>query len=296
VGLFWCQRGVRLFRVDNPHTKPLRFWAWWLGELRQRYPDAVFLSEAFTRPKIMYALAKVGFSQSYTYFTWRNTKWELEQYLHELTRTEVKEVFRPNFFTNTPDINPQYLQFGGRPAFVARAVLAATLSASWGIYSGFELCEAASLNGREEYLDSEKFQLKFRDFDHPDSLRSLIAVLNAVRRENPALARNGGLRFHPCDNDQLLWYGRSTPDGSNVVLVVVNLDPHHVQHGYVEVPLEELGIGPHDTYQMHDLLGGGRYLWQGRRNYVRLAPDQSQAQIFRLRRKVRTERDFDYFM
>jgi starch synthase (maltosyl-transferring) len=296
VGLFWCQRGVRLFRVDNPHTKPLRFWEWWIAEIRQRYPDAVFLSEAFTRPKLMYALAKVGFSQSYTYFTWRNTKWELEQYLHELTRTDVKEVFRPNFFTNTPDINPQYLQFGGRPAFFARAVLAATLSASWGVYSGFELCEAESVNGREEYRDSEKYELRAREWDHPDSLRPLLTLLNTIRRENPALLRNDGLRFYPCDNDQLLWYGKSTPDGANTVLVVVNLDPHHVQHGFVEVPLEELGIDPHDTYQMHDLVGGGRYLWQGRRNYVRLSPWESQAQIFRLRRRVRTERDFDYFM
>ncbi|HSO24783.1 MAG TPA: maltotransferase domain-containing protein [Chondromyces sp.] len=296
VILFWAARDVRVFRVDNPHTKPLRFWEWAISEVRRQYPDAVFLSEAFTRPKMMYALAKVGFSQSYTYFTWRNTRHELTQYLSELSRPPVRDFMRPNFFANTPDILPEYLQFGGRPAFLCRLVLAATLAASYGIYSGYELCENEAVPGTEEYRASEKYQILARDWDRPDSLREFIARINAIRRDNPALHSNDGLRFLPVDNEQLLFYLRSTPGADNVILVVVNLDPHHVHDGWVEVPIEDFGIGPDEPYQVHDLIGEGRYLWQGRRNYVRLDPASSPAQIYRLRRRLRTERDFDYFM
>jgi starch synthase (maltosyl-transferring) len=296
VILFWAARDVRVFRVDNPHTKPLRFWEWAISEVRRQYPDAVFLSEAFTRPKMMYALAKVGFSQSYTYFTWRNTRHELTQYLSELSRPPVRDFMRPNFFANTPDILPEYLQFGGRPAFLCRLVLAATLAASYGIYSGYELCENEAVPGTEEYRGSEKYQILARDWDRPDSLREFIARINAIRRDNPALHTNDGLRFLPVDNEQLLFYLRSTPGADNVILVVANLDPHHVHDGWVEVPIEDFGIGPGEPYQVHDLIGEGRYLWQGRRNYVRLDPASSPAQIYRLRRRLRTERDFDYFM
>jgi starch synthase (maltosyl-transferring) len=313
VLLFWAGRGVRIFRVDNPHTKPLRFWRWVIAEVRAAYPDTVFLSEAFTRPAMLYALAKVGFSQSYTYFTWRNTKSELTSYMRELTSAPVREFMRPNLFANTPDILPEYLQIGGRPAFQARLVLAATLSASYGIYSGFELVENEALQGTEEYRDSEKYQIRQRDWDRPESLRELITVVNEIRRDNPALHANANLRLLEVDNDQLLFFMKSTAghrqetpepdaapsatsDSESTILVVVNLDPHHVQHGFVEVPIELLGFRPDEPYQVHDLLGDGRYLWQGRRNYVRLDPASSPAQIYRLRRRLRTERSFDYFM
>jgi len=294
---FWCERGVRIFRVDNPHTKPIRFWGWLIGKVKKAYPETIFLSEAFTRPKVMYALAKVGFDQSYTYFTWRNTKDELTEYLTELTRPPVVDFLRPNFFANTPDILPEYLQYGGRPAFVTRLVLAATLAANYGIYSGYELCENEAVRpGSEEYLDSEKYQIRRRDWDREDSLAELIGRVNGIRRENPALGLNHRLRFHPTDNEQILFYSKTTDDLSNIVLVVVNLDPHHTHHGWIEVPIDELGIAEHEAYQAHDLIGDGRYLWSGRRNYVRLDPHGSPAQIFRLRRRTRSEHDFDYFM
>lgn len=296
IFLFWAARGVRLFRVDNPHTKPLKFWGWVIAEVRQSYPDAVFLAEAFTRPKIMYALAKAGFSQSYTYFTWRNTKPELIEYVTALTRTGGREFFRPNFFANTPDILPEFLQFGSRPAFLSRLVLAATLGASYGIYSGYELCENEAIPGTEEYHQSEKYQIRHRDWNRSESLREYIALVNRIRRDNPALHANQGLDFYPVDNEQLLFFGKSTPNLDNIILVVINLDPHHVHDGWVEVPIKELGIGPDEVYQAHDLIGAGRYLWQGERNYVRLDPAESPAQIYRLRRRVRTEQDFEYFM
>ncbi len=296
VIIFWASRGVRVFRVDNPHTKPFSFWEWVIAEVRKNFPDAVFLAEAFTRPKIMHALAKAGFSQSYTYFTWRNTKRELIEYVTTLTRSGVREFFRPNFFANTPDILPEFLQFGGRPAFLSRLVLAATLGASYGIYSGYELCENEAIPGTEEYHQSEKFQIRHRDWNRAESLREYIALVNRIRRENPALYTNKGLDFYPVDNEQLLFFGKTTPNHDNIILVVINLDPHHVHDGWVEVPLEELGIGPSEVYQVHDLIGEGRYLWQGRRNYVRLDPAESPAQVYRLRRKVRSERDFEYFM
>jgi starch synthase (maltosyl-transferring) len=296
VVLFWIQRGVRIFRVDNPHTKPLPFWEWLISEVRRERPDVIFLSEAFTRPRLMYALAKVGFSQSYTYFTWRNTKYELTTYLGELTAAEVSEYFRPNFFANTPDILPEYLQFGGRAAFITRLVLAATLSSCYGIYSGYELAENQAVAGTEEYLNSEKFEVKPRDWDKPDNIRAFITRINTIRRSNAALASNRRLAFYPVDNEQLIFYGKSTEDLGNIILVAVNLDPHHVQEGWLEVPLEEFAIAEKEVFQVHELLFDNRYLWQGRRNFVRLDPASSPAQIFLLRRRMRTERDFDYFM
>jgi len=297
VTLFWCEQGVGIFRVDNPHTKHIRFWQWLIAGVKAQYPETVFLSEAFTRPKLMYALAKAGFDQSYTYFTWRNTADELQEYLTELSQPPVSDFFRPNFFANTPDILPQYLQFGGKAAFRVRAVLASTLAASYGIYSGFELYENEALSG-EEYLDSEKYQVRVRDWDQTDTLAPLLTGLNAIRQENPALQRNANLRFHATDNEHLLCYSKHAPgaDGrENVIIVVANLDPHHRHSGWVELPLDLLDLGPRDVYQLHDLLDDQRFLWQGPRNYVELDPSLP-AHVFRLRRHVRTEHDFDYYM
>jgi starch synthase (maltosyl-transferring) len=297
VVLFWCDRGVRIFRVDNPHTKPFAFWEWMIAEVRERFPDALFLSEAFTRPKVMRHLAKGGFSQSYTYFTWRNAKAELIAYFTELTQTQVREYMRPNLFANTPDILPEYLQYGGPAAFRVRLVLAATLGATYGIYGPpFEtFTHQAVKPGSEEYLDSEKYQVRRWDWDSPSAFREFIALVNRIRRENPALHDNDRLRFYPCDNEQILFYGKTTPDLSNIVLVVVNLDPHHAQSGWVHLPLEEFGLRPGDSYQAHDLLTGGRFLWSGPTNYVLLDPSAASAHILLLRKRVRTERDFDYF-
>jgi len=294
----WIGHGVRIFRVDNPHTKAFPFWEWMIGEVRREHPDVIFLSEAFTRPKVMYRLAKLGFTQSYTYFAWRSSKWELTQYFTELTRTEVAEYFRPNLWPNTPDILTEQLQMGGRPVFVTRLVLAATLGASYGIYGpAFELMEhRAVAPGREEYLDSEKYEIRQWDRGRPDSLAELIARVNRIRRENPALQQDRTLRFHDIDNDQLIAYSKRSEDGANTILVVVNLDPHHVQSGWIELPLEELGIDPSSGFQVHDLLGDGRYLWHGPRNFVELSPHVLPAHVFRVRHRVRTEADFEYFL
>jgi starch synthase (maltosyl-transferring) len=269
-----------------------------IAEARREHPDLLFLAEAFTRPKVMAELAKSGFSQSYTYFTWRNTKRELTDYLTDLTRGPARDFFRPSFWPNTPDILPEPLQYGGRPAFMARVVLAATLGASYGIYGpAYELLEGRALRpGSEEYLDSEKYQLRRWDLERPESLRDYLGRLNAIRRESPALRSNERLAFHRVENDQLLAYSKTSDDLSDAVLVVVNLDPHHVHSGWLELPLDDLGLGPREPYQVHDLLGGGRYLWQGARNFVEIDPSSSPAQIFRIRRRVRTERDFDYFL
>jgi starch synthase (maltosyl-transferring) len=297
VVLFWVERGVRIFRVDNPHTKPLPFWEWLIEEVRRSYPDVILLSEAFTRPKVMRHLAKVGFSQSYTYFTWRNTKAELVDYFTELTGTEVREYMRANLFTNTPDILHEYLQFGGRAAFQVRLVLAATLGASYGVYGpAFELCEGRAVPGTEEYQDSEKYQIRAWDRNRRGSIREFVTRVNRIRRENPCLQSDWSLRFHDVDNDRLLFYSKKTEDLGNALLMVVNLDPHHAQQGWLSVPLRELGLRETDHYQVHDLLGDARFLWQGEANFVRLLPSESPAHIFLLRRKVRTERDFDYFL
>ena len=295
---FWIAQGVRIFRVDNPHTKPFGFWEWVIGRIQRDHPDTIFLSEAFTRPKVMYRLAKLGFSQSYNYFPWRNTKSELIGYFTELTRTEVREYLRPNLWPNTPDILTEYLQHGGRPAFMSRLVLAATLGASYGIYGpAFELGEHRPREaGSEEYLDSEKYEIKHWAIDRPDSLREFIGRVNRIRRENPALQHDWSLRFHPVDNESLLAYSKQTDDGSNLILVVVNLSPHHRHSGWLDVDLEALGLDAERPFQAQDLLTDAYYLWQGSRNYVSLDPHSVPAQIFRLRRRLRTERDFDYFL
>ncbi len=298
VFFFWMDQGIRIFRVDNPHTKPFAFWEWLIGEVKKKDSSVIFLSEAFTRPRIMYRLAKLGFTQSYTYFAWRNTKWELEQYFTELTRSEVKEFFRPNVWPNTPDILTEYLQMGGRPAFMARLILAATLGASYGIYGpAFELCENQPREaGSEEYLNSEKYEVKNWDLDRPDSLKDLIARVNRIRQENPALQSDRNLQFHSVDNEQMICYSKNTDDLSSIILTVVNLDPHHRHAGWVDISLAEWELDPRQPYQVHDLLSGARYLWTGPRNYVELDPRSAPAQIFRIRRRVRTERDFDYFL
>jgi starch synthase (maltosyl-transferring) len=298
VMLFWTHQGVKIFRVDNPHTKSFRFWEWVIKEIKREYPEVLFLAEAFTRPKVMYRLAKLGFTQSYSYFAWRNTKREITQYFTELYQTDVREFFRPNLWPNTPDILTEYLQMGGRPAFVTRLILAATLGASYGIYGpAFELCEnQAKQFGSEEYLDSEKYQIRVWDIDRSYSLRYIIGRVNRIRMENPALQSDWSLRFHPIDNEQLICYTKATQDLSNIILVVVNLDPHHIHSGWLELPLADFAIDEDRPYQVHDLLSDTRYLWHGTRNYVELNPQTISGHIFRLRRRVRTERDFDYFM
>jgi starch synthase (maltosyl-transferring) len=295
---FWIDQGVRIFRVDNPHTKPFAFWEWLIADVKGAHPETLFLAEAFTRPNVLYRLAKVGFTQSYNYFPWRNTREELTEFLTELTRTEVCEFFGPNLWPNTPDILPEYLQYGGRPAFVARFVLAATLGPSYGIYGpAFEQCSNTPLGpGKEEYLDSEKYEIRPWDPDRATSLAGLIGRVNRIRRENAALRSNDNLQLHRVDNDQLIAYTKATDDGSSQVLVVVNLDPHHLQAGFVELPLDELRIDPGQPYQVHDLLTDRRYLWHGARNFVELDPATAQAHIFAIRRRVRTEADFDYYL
>ncbi len=295
---FWTGHGVRLFRVDNPHTKPFALWEHLIAEVKAAHPETIFLSEAFTRPKVMQRLAKAGFSQSYTYFTWRNTKWELETYFRELTRRPLCEYFRPNAWPNTPDILPEYLQHGGRPAHAARLVLAATLCASYGIYGPtFELFDARPREpGSEEYLDSEKYQLRRWDLGRGDSLAALIRRVNRIRRDNPALHSNDSLKFFPIDNDMLIAYGKNSTAKDNPLVMVVNLDPHHRQGGWLELPLEELGIDPQRPYLAQDLLGGGSYLWQGARNFLELDPTGAVAHVLRIRTHVRREQDFDYFM
>jgi starch synthase (maltosyl-transferring) len=284
VVLFWAERGVRIFRVDNPHTKPVAFWEYLIKGVREKYPDTIFLSEAFTKPKMMKALAKAGFNQSYTYFTWRNSKRELIEYFMELTQTEMSEYFRPNLWSNTPDILPFVLQEGGRPAFMIRVALAATLSPLYGIYSGYELCENEALPGREEYLDSEKYQYKERDWNAPGNIKDWIARLNKIRKENRALQLYTNLRFHDAENDAILFYSKMTPARDNIILVVVNLDPQRKQNSFVYVPIENFGQMESDVYQVQDLLSGATYTWRGRRNYVELDPDIQPAHILLVRR------------
>jgi starch synthase (maltosyl-transferring) len=295
---FWIDQGVRIFRVDNPHTKAFAFWEWVIGEIKKEHGDVLFLAEAFTRPHVMYRLAKLGFSQSYTYFTWRNTKQELTDYFTELTQTDLREYFRPNLWPNTPDILPEFLQVGRRPAFMIRLILAATLAASYGIYGpAFELCENTPAQaGSEEYLNSEKYELKHRDLHSAWSLSEIISRINRIRKENAALHSNHNLRFHTTDNPMLICYSRTTDDLSNVIVVIVNLDAFHRQTGWIDLDLSALGLESGHDFQVHDLLGEGRYLWQGSRNYVELTPESLPAHIFRVRRWIRTERDFDYYL
>jgi starch synthase (maltosyl-transferring) len=278
---FWIGHGVKIFRVDNPHTKPFGFWEWAIGELKQAHPELIFLSEAFTRPRIMHRLAKLGFTQSYTYFTWRNTKQELTEYFSELTQHPSREYFRPNVWPNTPDILHEYLQAGGRPAFIVRLVLAATLAANYGIYGpAYELMENLPREpGSEEYLNSEKYELKRWERGRSDSLRELIARLNRVRRDNPALHTDWSLRFHATDNEQLIAYSKRSAD--NLILAVVNLDPRQVQSGWVD-----FDAAPGQSYEVHDLLVGVRYTWSGRRNYVSLNPQTLPAHVFHVLRRA----------
>lgn len=277
---FWIGHGVKIFRVDNPHTKPYRFWEWLIAAIREDHQDVIFLSEAFTRPKVMGYLAKLGFTQSYSYFTWRTTSDELEEYFTELTQTELVEYLRPNLFANTPDILHAFLQEGGPPAFRIRLILAATLGASYGIYSGFELCEnRAAAPGSEEYLDSEKYQIRHWDWDRPGHIKDLVATINRIRREHVALQSDRGLQFHPTDNAELIAYSKASPDGTHRVLMVVNLDPVRMQHGWIDVPAGTLGANGDDPFELRDLLTDETFTWQGDRHYVRLDPADGPAHI-----------------
>ncbi|WP_200866969.1 hypothetical protein [Sphingobium sp. Ant17] len=273
VVLLWIERGVKTFRVDNPHTKTLPFWEWMIGDVRARHPDAIFLAEAFTKPAMMYRLAKVGFSQSYTYFTWRDEKAELTDYITELTTTAPKEFYRPHFFVNTPDINPLFLQTSGRPGFRIRAVLAATLSGLFGVYSGFELCEAAPVPGKEEYLDSEKYEIRQRDWTAPGNIIADITMLNRLRRAYPALQTHLNTRFYAVQNDRIIYYAKPAPDGADMILVMVSLDPHHAQEAAFEVPLWEFGLSDTASIAVEDLAEGHRFDWHGKTQHIRLEPD-----------------------
>jgi len=283
VLLFWAERGVLIFRVDNPHTKPVAFWEWVIAEVQAKFPDVIFLSEAFTRPKMMRVLAKVGFTQSYTYFTWRNSRAEIEEYFNELTKSEMREYYRPHLFPNTPDILPFYLQEGGRPAFMIRAVLAATLSGIYGIYSGFELCENAALPGREEYLDSEKYQYKGRDWNAPGNIKPLITRLNEIRHENPALRQTNDLWFCGSENPTILFYRKVSADKSNQILIIVTTDFRHTQAGWIDVPTGDLGLPPDTAYEVEDLLTGEVFAWKGSRNFVSLDPSRRVAHILHVK-------------
>lgn len=286
---FWIDQGVKTFRVDNPHTKPVPFWEWLIRDVQGRHPEVVFLSEAFTRPPMLKMLAKVGFTQSYTYFTWRNFKQELTDYLTELTQGETREYLRPNFFANTPDILPRYLQEGGRPAFQVRLVLAATLSSVYGIYNGFELCENRAVPGTEEYQDSEKYQYKVWDWDRPGNIKDYIAKVNRIRRENPALHELENLRFYPADHDSVLFYGKIDHEGTNAVFIAVNLDPFDAHEATIELPLADLGIAETETYTVEELLSEARHLWQGARQKIRLDPAENPAVILRVGRWVHVD-------
>ena len=284
IVLFWIERGVTTFRVDNPHTKPIHFWEWLIAEVKKVHPEVNFLSEAFTRPKVMKTLAKAGFTQSYTYFTWRNEKKEIIEYLTELTQTEAAEYLRGNFFANTPDILHAFLQKGGRPAFKIRHILAATLSSVYGIYSGFELCENTPLReGSEEYLDSEKYQIKPRDWDAPGNIKDFIAKVNRARQANPALQLYDNLRFHLSPDPNILCYSKATPDKANVALVVANLDPHAPHEDVVNLDLAELGLSEGQPFRVEDQISGSSWTWQGSRCYVRLDPQYEPAHLFVVR-------------
>jgi starch synthase (maltosyl-transferring) len=282
---FWIGHGIRIFRVDNPHTKPVRFWAWLIREIQEAHPDVIFLSEAFTRPKMMKVLAKAGFTQSYTYFTWRHTKAELTEYFTELTRPPVVEYFRPHLWPNTPDILSPFLVHGGRPAFRLRLVLAATLSSLYGIYSGYELCENTPKgDGSEEYLNSEKYELKVRDWEAPGNITDLVATLNRLRREHPALQDWRNLRFYPADDPHVLFYGKMTPDRRDAVFVAVNLDPFAAHSAWLELPLAELGLGEDQPYRLHERLTDTWQEARGRRVRITLDPQREPAALFAFHR------------
>jgi starch synthase (maltosyl-transferring) len=297
IVFFWIKQGIKIFRVDNPHTKPFVFWEWLITLIKKEYPEVILLSEAFTRPKVMYRLAKTGFTQSYTYFTWRNTKQELTEYLTELTQTEVKEYFRPNFWPNTPDILSEYLQADSKPAFIIRFILAATLSSNYGIYGPpYERFINRAVSGKEEYYNSEKYELKnWLPEEVKPSTRDLFATINRIREENPVFQKTNNIRFLPVKNNQLLYFAKFNEEETDAILVVVNLDPNYTQSGWVKVPLYELGILPDQSFLSQDLLGGGQYIWQGEYNYVELNPHILPAHILKIRKHLKKENQFDYF-
>jgi starch synthase (maltosyl-transferring) len=285
IVMHWIDAGVRIFRVDNPHTKPFIFWEWLIAKVRRTDPDVLFLAEAFTRPKIMYHLAKAGFTQSYTYFTWRNTAWEFEQYLIELTTTAPREFYRPNFWTNTPDILAEHLVKGGRPAFAMRTVLATTLSGNWGMYGpAFELMENVPVKeGSEEYLDSEKYEVRHWDLDTEPNVKDLIRTMNRIRREHPALQQTNDITFHPTTNGELLCYSKQS--GDDVVLVVVNMSWMYPHSGFLTLDLDALGLDGNGKFTVRDLLDGASYEWEGERNYVELEPKDRPAHVFVIERE-----------
>ena len=279
--LFWVSHGVKIFRVDNPHTKPFTFWEYLIEEVRHEAPDTVFLAEAFARPNIMYHLAKLGFSQSYTYFTWRNTKFELTKYFTDLYSSPLVDYFRPNLFANTPDINPEFLQYGGQPGHMIRLVLAATLGATYGIYGPvFELCASDAMPGSEEYRDSEKYEVRNWDLKRADSLSDFIGRINRIRRTNPALHQNRSLKFLRIDNDEMIAFVKTSEDGMSSIVTVVNLNPHYVQEGTLFLPNKDFGTA--QSYQVYDLITGMRFLWNGEANFVRLDPKVSPAFVFKI--------------
>ena len=270
---FWIDQGVSLLRVDNPHTKPFPFWDWVIDDIRREHPDVIFLSEAFTRPKVMYRLARAGFSQSYTYFTWRNTKWELTSYLTELTNEPVTGYFRPHFFVNTPDINPDFLQNAPRPAFLIRAALAATLSGLWGVYSGFELCEGKPDPQKKEYANSEKYEIRAWDWNRPGNIIGEITQLNRIRRENPALHSHLGLSFLNAWNDNVMFFEKASAGRENVILIAISLDPYAPQETDVEIPLWKFGRSDHESLMAEELMRGSTFVWTGKHQRIRLDPE-----------------------
>lgn len=280
--LFWVEQGVKIFRVDNPHTKPVAFWEWAIGAVRAKDPEVLFLAEAFTRPPMLKMLAKVGFQQSYTYFTWRNFKQEITEYLTELTQSHVKEYLRPNFFPSTPDINPPFLQTGGRPAHMIRFVLASTLSSVYGMYNGYELCEATPISGKEEFLNSEKYEYKVWDWDRAGNIKEFITKINRIRKENPALHELENLRFYPADDDNILFYGKMSADRSNMIFIVVNLDPFDPHVAELEFPFEEMGLKAGETVEVQELLTARRHLWRSAKQGVRLDPEINPCEIYRI--------------
>ncbi|MDD3655300.1 MAG: alpha-1,4-glucan--maltose-1-phosphate maltosyltransferase [Atribacterota bacterium] len=297
IVMFWIKQGIKIFRVDNPHTKPFLFWEWLINLVKKDYPEVIFLSEAFTRPKVMYRLAKLGFTQSYTYFTWRNTKQELTDYLIELTQTQVREYFRPNFWPNTPDILSEYLQTDGNPAFIIKFILAATLSSNYGIYGPpYERFINKPLPGKEEYYNSEKYEIKnWLSEEVKENIRDLFATINRIREENSEFHQTNNIQFLPVENNQLLYFAKFNEERNNAILVVINLDPYYTQSGWVKVPLYELGIPPEQSFLAHDLLGGGQYVWQGEYNYVELNPYVLPAHIIKIKKYLKRENQFDYF-
>ncbi|SPO69694.1 alpha-1,4-glucan--maltose-1-phosphate maltosyltransferase [Pseudomonas sp. JV241A] len=282
----WVKEGVKSFRVDNPHTKPLPFWHWLIANVRSQYPEVIFLAEAFTKPAMMARLGKVGYSQSYSYFTWRNTKAELQSYFEELNQPPWRYCYRPNFFVNTPDINPYFLHESGRAGFLIRAALATMGSGLWGMYSGFELCEATPVPGKEEYLDSEKYEIRPRDFTQPGNIIAEIAQLNRIRRQNPALQTHLGVAFYHAWNDNILYFGKRTAERDNFILVAVSLDPHNAQEAHFELPLWELGLDDTADTLGEDLMSGHRWTWHGKTQWMRIEPWHLPFAIWRIEKAL----------